>query len=566
MTFAHLEPSDTSPVGSDAIEKSIFSAIIDSSDDAIVSKTLDGIVTSWNRAATRIFGYAESEMLGTSILRLFPPEAVPEEDLIMTLIKRGDRVEHFETTRIHKDGHVVPVAVTISPVRDADGRIVGASKIARDISERVDSFRSLDQFRSLVRSSFDAIYTKNLDGIVQSWNPACETIFGYTEAEIAGRSMQDLIPANRRHEEPQILGRIAAGEYIEPFETERTHKCGRVVEVSVTFSPLHDTDGTVCGVSCIARDVTERRRAEQRMRLMDSVFSHTSEAILVTDAHGVIIEINEAFTSVTGYTRDEVVGRDPSLFRSGRQGPEVYRAMLASLKSTGHCQGEVWSRRKTGEAYAVMLTVSAVPNPVDGCQRYVALFSDVTSLREQQEKLEKLASLDALTELPNRVLFTDRLNQALIQARKEKHAVAIAYLDLDGFKSVNDRLGHEAGDELLVTLAKRMSSVLRVVDTLARIGGDEFALVLPDVSLPGQYEYLLSRILAACAEPVWVQGCYVTVSASIGVTVYPDDNGDPINWCVTLIKRCTRSSSQARTGFRCLMPSAKQQRGIGRAG
>ena len=508
------------------VNQSIFSAIIESSDDAILSKTLDGVITSWNPAATRIFGYTAEEMVGSSVLRLFPADRLGEEVLILARIANGERVDHFETVRLHKSGRPITVSATISPVRDEYDRIVGASKILRDISDTIDNPRDLEQFRSLVISSFDAILTKDLNGVIRSWNPACERIFGYSAVEMVGQSILTLIPPERLLEEPRIIERIKAGEFIEPFETQRLRKDGERINVSITLSPLHDRHGRIVGASKIIRDVTERHRAEERMRLMDSVFSHSSEAILVTDVHGTIIEVNEAFTQITGYTRQDVIGRDPSLFRSGRQGPDVYRAMLSSLHSTGHCQGEVWSRRKTGEAYAVMLTVSAVPNPRGGEPRYVAQFSDITSLREQQEKMERLASYDPLTELPNRLLFSDRLRQALVHALRQKYTVAIAYLDLDGFKAVNDQWGHEAGDELLVTLARRMQQVLRATDTLARIGGDEFAVVMVDVGTPGQCENLLNRILAACAEPITIQGTFAKVSASIGLTLFPQDDGD----------------------------------------
>lgn len=381
-------------------------------------------------------------------------------------------------------------------------------------------------FSAIIESSDDAILSKTLDGVITSWNPAATRIFGYTAEEMVGSSVLRLFPADRLGEEVLILARIANGERVDHFETVRLHKSGRPITVSATISPVRDEYDRIVGASKIIRDVTERHRAEERMRLMDSVFSHSSEAILVTDVHGTIIEVNEAFTQITGYTRQDVIGRDPSLFRSGRQGPDVYRAMLSSLHSTGHCQGEVWSRRKTGEAYAVMLTVSAVPNPGGGDPRYVAQFSDITSLREQQEKMERLASYDPLTELPNRLLFSDRLRQALVHALRQKYTVAIAYLDLDGFKAVNDQWGHEAGDELLVTLARRMQQVLRVTDTLARIGGDEFAVMMVDVGTPGQCENLLNRILAACAEPITIQGTFAKVSASIGLTLFPQDDGD----------------------------------------
>lgn len=206
--------------------ESLFPAIIESSNDAILSKTLDGVITSWNPAATRIFGYSAEEMLGQSVLCLFPAERLGEETLILQKIARGERVDSFETVRLHKSGRPISVSVTVSPVRNAAGRIVGASKIARDITAEIDNYRQLDQFRSLVTSSFDAILTKDMKGIVRSWNPACERIFGYTAAEMVGQPIQTLIPPERLYEEQAILARIQAGERIKPLETERLRKGG----------------------------------------------------------------------------------------------------------------------------------------------------------------------------------------------------------------------------------------------------------------------------------------------------------------------------------------------------
>ncbi|MBV8617711.1 MAG: PAS domain S-box protein, partial [Curvibacter sp.] len=288
-------------------------------------------------------------------------------------------------------------------------------------------------YRAIVESSDDAIISKSLDGTIMSWNPAACRIFGYSTAEMLGRSIRNLIPAGRIHEEDLILARIRNGETVDHFETQRVRKDGELIHVSVTISPVYDARGIVIGASKIARDISRRVHREQRMRLMDRVFDATSEAIVVTDEQGVILEVNQAFSEITGYAREDVIGQHPRMLRSGRQAPEVHLAMLQTLLRSGHCQGEVWSRRKSGQAYAVMLSVSQVPDPSQGPRRYVALFADITLLREHQEQIEQLAHYDALTRLPNRLLLTDRLGQAIIKAQRQHSLLAIVYLDLDGF-------------------------------------------------------------------------------------------------------------------------------------
>ena len=503
-----------------------YQAIIASSDDAIMSKTLLGVVTSWNAGASVIFGYSGEEMLGQPMLRLFPANRLTEETLILERILEGHKVDNFETVRVHKDGHLVNVAVTISPVRNSAGVIIGASKIARDITEKIALEKSKRHFEAIVSASDDAIISKSLQGIITSWNLGAERIFGYLAAEMIGQSVERLLPADRSHEELQILGRIERGEKIEHFETERLHKDGHQVPVSVTISPIHDAQGRVVGASKIARDISERKAFEQRLNLISSVFTYTSEAVAIIDAEGNFLEINDAFTHVTGYARSEIIGKSPLLFRSSHQGPEIYQQLLTTLAETGHCQGEVWSRRKSGEAFAGLLTVSRICDANGNALQNVAIFADITPLRQHQERLERIVNFDPLTNLPNRLLLSDRLSQALAQAKRNKQSIAVAYLDLDGFKVVNDQHGHDVGDQLLIAISQRMQSSLREVDTLARMGGDEFVAVLTDVGSVEDFRHMLERILKACSEPVCIDGLFMQVSASMGVTLYPQDESD----------------------------------------
>jgi diguanylate cyclase (GGDEF)-like protein/PAS domain S-box-containing protein len=256
-------------------------------------------------------------------------------------------------------------------------------------------------------------------------------------------------------------------------------------------------------------------------RLAAIVFTHAREGIMITHADGSILDVNDAFTRITGYERDEVLGKNPRLLSSGRQGQEFYATMWRHLLENGHCYGEVWNRRKNGEVYAEMQTISAVRDAQGHTRQYVALFSDITALKEHQQQLEHIAHYDALTNLPNRVLLADRLHQAMSQAERRGQLLAVAYLDLDGFKSINDRHGHEAGDQLLIALANRMKLALREGDTLARLGGDEFVAVLLDLPDVAASVPMINRLLMATAQPVHVGELVLQVSASLGVTFYP---------------------------------------------
>ena len=276
----------------------------------------------------------------------------------------------------------------------------------------------------------------------------------------------------------------------------------------------------------LAALVIEKDKDRTRLELAASVFTHAREGILITDANGNISDINETFTRITGYKRSEVLGKNPRILNSGHHSTEFFRMLWNDLNTKGFWSGEVWNTRKNGEVYAQMQTISRVLDGTGAATHYVSLFTDITQLKEHQQQLEYIAHYDALTSLPNRVLLADRLKQALARSHRVGNSLAVLYIDLDGFKSVNDNYGHDLGDQLLVTVANRWTDALREGDTLARIGGDEFIVILVDLEQSEDYQAILQRLLDAAAAPVTVNQNLLRVSASIGVTLYPQDGSD----------------------------------------
>ena len=254
--------------------RAILAAIVESSDDAILSKGLDGTIISWNRGAQRIFGYTSDEMIGSPILRLIPPELREEEARILAEIRAGRRVEHFETVRMTKFGKRICVSLTISPVRDASGTVIGASKIARDITAQKAAERMGGVLAAIVQSSDDAIISTDLDGHVLSWNPAAERLYGYAAEDMVGKSVARIIPAGLPNDQRLILSKIRAGEKIEHYETVRVSRAGRRIDVSVSVSPVHDGSGNLIGASKIARDISSLREAQRRKDQFLAVLAH----------------------------------------------------------------------------------------------------------------------------------------------------------------------------------------------------------------------------------------------------------------------------------------------------
>jgi len=293
-----------------------------------------------------------------------------------------------------------------------------------------------------------------------------------------------------------------------------------------------------------AQDVTERELAAQALRRATSVYEHANDAIVITDARGQIIDVNAALCRLTGYAREELLGQNPRFWSSGRHDAAFYRKMWLALREHGLWRGEIWNRRKSGEVYPCLLTISPVPDASGRLQGYAGISTDLSTLREQERQVERLSQYDALTGLPNRRLLADRLLIAMGQATQHQHQVAVVYLDLDGFKAFNDQLGHEAGDQLLIALGHGLQSALRPGDTLARLGGDEFVAVLPDLCSALDCLPVLEALLAAAASPSGALPAHdLRLSASIGVSFYPQ--ADPVD-ADQLLRQADQAMFQAK--------------------
>lgn len=310
------------------------------------------------------------------------------------------------------------------------------------------------------------------------------------------------------------------------YEEPQTTTDGQTIWLRTSKVPLRNQNNEIMGVLGLYEDVTERHQTETQLRLAASVFSHAREAILIASTDAKIVDVNAMFSEIFGYAREEVIGRNLRMLKSNRHERMFFVHMWRSLIKNGHWNGEIWYKRKDDSVFPAMMTISAVRDDQNRTQQYVALISDISAIKAHERRLEHVAHYDALTGLPNRVLLADRLHQAMLQARRQEQLLAVAYLDLDGFKVVNDNYGHEVGDQLLTAISARMKLALRESDTFARLGGDEFVAVLPDLVDSASSEPLLERLLDAANQPIDIGGIAFQVSASIGVTFYEPDSVD----------------------------------------
>jgi diguanylate cyclase (GGDEF)-like protein/PAS domain S-box-containing protein len=389
--------------------------------------------------------------------------------------------------------------------------------VALLVSERERAF-----LRKLTDTIPDLIWIKDPNGVYLACNPTFERFFGVKESSIVGKTDYDFVDkelADFFRANDMLAVKAASPKINEEWLTFASDGYRGLFET--TKVPMLDGDGHLIGVLGVAHNITARKHAEEQLHLAASVFTYAREGIMITATDGSIIDVNETFCSITGYSREEAIGQTPKLLSSGRQSASFYAKMWRTLAKDGHWSGEIWNRRKSGEVFVEMLTISAVRDAQGRTEHYVALFSDISKIKEHERQLEHIAHFDSLTALPNRVLLADRLNQAMVQVRRRDLLLAVAYLDLDGFKTINDLYGHQMGDRFLAALASRMKLALREGDTLARLGGDEFVAVLLDLPDVPASEVLLQRLLNAAAETVQIDGLTLQVSGSVGVAFYP---------------------------------------------
>ncbi len=464
-----------------------------------------------------LVGVPAGAIVGKTMEELFPAEAAARltaDDLAVDASGETLRVEEEVCGRFF---------TTIKfPIPGHNRRLLAGYSI--DITERKEAEAEVLAARNKLQATLDAIpdllFEVGLSGRIYNYHTRDDERLVIPAQDFLGHSYAEFLSP-----EATAVNDAALREALEKGSSSGKEYClslpvgQRWFEISVAPMPSQDDDDR--RFILVARDVSERKSADERLHLAASVFSHAREGILITRTDGAIIDVNDSFSRITGYARDEVLGRNPRILKSGRQDAAFYADVWRTLREKGHWSGELWNRRKDGSLFAAMQTISTVVDAQGVARHYVALFSDVTKVKEHERYLERVAHYDVLTGLPNRVLLADRLQQAMAQTRRNGKLLATVYLDLDGFKTVNDRHGHEVGDQVLIALANRLNKALRSEDTLARLGGDEFVAVLLDIDRNEDCMPTLGRLLDLSAQPIVVDGVAHPLSASIGVSFFP---------------------------------------------
>lgn len=482
-----------------------------------------------------ILGYSKNEMLSNSFSyrNILHPDDLDKVAQEYKKHSQSQISEFSQKYRLkHKQGHYVWFHDYTKLLRDErnqitkiKGYLVNQSKTkeleyeAKDEKEKIESIvwaTGVGTWRWNSRDDefiFDERWAEIMgyslaelkDFSFENW----KALFYESDLEISENMLDDCFIGNRTN-------------YI--LEARLKHKKGHyvwaLIKAKITADRENLSDISMIGTML---EISSRKEAELQLKLAASVFSHSREGITITDNKGVIIEVNEAFTEITGYTREEALGQNPRILKSGRHDEEYYSKMWVSLKEKGYWRGEIWNQKKDGEVFPEILTISVVKDYHGKPMHYLGIFQDIKELKAQQAQFEYIAHHDSLTNLPNRAFFAIKLQEAMRYAIAQKRSLTVAYLDLDGFKEVNDTYGHEMGDKVLISTSLRIKHILREGDMIARLGGDEFALLLMDLEDEKDSHAMFSRILVATTESNLIDDKFISISASIGATFFPQN-------------------------------------------
>lgn len=498
-----------------------YRVLVDNQNELIVKFTPDLRLTFVNPVYCRTFSKREDELIGRTFVPL-----INEVDHARVL-ESLDRLRQPPHTCYHEE-RVTTVdgerwlAWSDRAITDDHGEIVEVVGVGRDITERKRLEAQLAEAQKLAHiGSWELdIPSGNL-----YWSDEIFRILEIDKAQfdVSYEAFLNIIHPDDRDFVNDTYRQSVADRTLYTIEHRLCMPDGRIKYVQELGETLYATDGSPLRSIGTVQDITERWEQGQKLRQWAAAFENTVEGVLITDAESNIIDVNQAFVHLTGYSREEVLGKKPSLRRSHLQTSEFFHQMWTTLKTTGSWQGEIWNRKKNGEVSPEWLTITTLYEANGKPSNYVGVFTDISAIKESEQRLSYMANHDPLTDLPNRSVLSDRVDQALLRGRRSGEKLAVLFLDLDHFKTINDTLGHPVGDRLLKEVAKRLRTLLRESDTVGRLGGDEFLILIEDFTSHQEVDVVADKIISAMTQRFEVDEHELYIGGSIGISVGPDD-------------------------------------------
>ncbi|MDH5392524.1 MAG: EAL domain-containing protein [Gammaproteobacteria bacterium] len=430
----------------------------------------------------------------------------------------------LEFTIIQQHGKEITVKSQGKAITNHQGETTHISGILQDITHSNETFKQLHLLAAALEASVDSIIITDINGKVVWANPAMSRLSGYKYTELINQTPHLWNSLNQDKSLFDNLWKtILAGEVWES-ELINCKKSGEQYLEEQTITSVLNERGEISHFVSIKRDITKRKESEAKNLQAAHVFEHSIEGILICDSLNTIIRVNPAFTKITGYNEHDIIGKKPNILKSGNHEDCFYQDMWQQINTSGVWQGEIWNRRKNGEIYPELLTISTLKDNADNIIEYIAIFADITERKQDAEQIRKLAFYDTLTNLPNRVLSHEILKNTLSLRESDSELIGILNIDIDRFFNINETMGHDAGDKLLQIIARRIIRCNNEIDKIARISSDEFIVICPDISAPGQLAKKAQEILDSIAKPIMLNKHEVFITASIGISIAPTDS------------------------------------------
>jgi diguanylate cyclase (GGDEF)-like protein/PAS domain S-box-containing protein len=529
-------------------------AIVQQSEDAIISTDLDGIVVSWNRGAERIYGYSAAEALGRHISFCYPPEKRAKARAFLQRVANGEAIGRFDTQRLAKNGTMIDVSVSISAIKDATGKIVGASGIARDITAHRRAEKELHVLSAALEATANGIVITDRHGTIVWVNHAFTIMTGYSKEEVLGKNPRLLKSGDQPEAYYSGLWSAISSGKVWNGEIVNRRKDGTTYSEEMTITPVIRDRGSVVDTYFIAikQDITERKQSEHTLRQAEekyrTIFEDAVVGIFQSTPDGRLLGVNPEFARLYGYDSpdDLMVDWSADAHRSYAD-PHEREHFRRALEEKGSIYDfEFQACRKDGSKIWLRENTRVIHDSSGVALRYEGTVTDITGRKAAEERVQYLAYYDALTGLPNRTLLADRLSKALASANRQKDKVALLFLDLDRFKSINDSLGHSVGDLVLQEVAERLKKQTREQDTVARLGGDEFLIVLNNVKEISDVAVAAKRFMDAMNAELVVQGHSFGITCSLGISIFPEHGMDR----ETLVKNADAAMYNAKENGR----------------
>ncbi|MDX2494909.1 MAG: EAL domain-containing protein [Desulfuromusa sp.] len=492
-------------------------------DSVIFIHDREGKIIRANDAYLKLAGCSLEEASGQHYWNLFPRQDTPFAGCLEEIKGNG---EHSCAQTIDVTIDEIIYRSQSFVINDPQEKYLYSLHLMDDITERQRYVDKLRKYEQILSTDTDLIAFFDQDHIFLAANSVYADYFNVDPEKVVGTHAKEIIGAERYQNYLKYQDIVFAEKKTFHFKIWAEYPKMGKRHVETTFTPYVEDDGRVSGFVSRTKDITEISEQETRLQLSAKVFESTSEGIMVTDQNGKVLVVNSAFRHITGYSEIEIIGKNPRILQSGRHDKSFYQTMWQELGETGQWRGEIWNKRKNGEIYSEFLVISSMKDDADETINYIAVFSDITPIKQAQEQLKYQAHHHPLTGLPNRLLLFARLEHSIQHVKREREHGAVMFLDLDNFKKVNDSLGHNAGDEVLKGVASRLRKHTRDVDTVSHFGGDEFVIVLQTIRTVHDATVRAQKILDSLQQPFVIDGYELYVSGSIGIAEFTGENED----------------------------------------